>query len=372
MKKTRYLTIIILSVTLLLILTSNPSFASGLDFSRGVMPDSPLYPIDLNLEKLTLISAGQDTIKQAKLHFQYSTERLNELDYLTSDQDIEISNIIDVSDEYQKSINKFAKLLSTSDNSSEIEGLPPQIDQLQAIQTKVVDKINNQQSSPELKIVVKSAIKESQAEIIQAVESAKKPIKNSGPNSENSVIETKLDKTIKNLSITKEQLSKEIKQDEITLKSETKVTSPVTTEITNIKTNSEISNKNNPENISSETDSPEVSLPVNPEISNQSAQWYYSPSCDYVSIVPGKDPVCGEDMIAVSTLAPDHSFFSKYIYKDDKYIQNIDDLIQKEEDKVVIVEENTEVFVEIVETPEPENSVGNPVAESTENSTTDL
>lgn len=356
----------------LVTLTSQSSLAANLDFSKGVMPDSPFYQLDLNLEKINLISAGEDNQKQAQLHLQYGTERLNELDYLAEKNDFSLDNIVTISDEYQKNISKFSKLISqdeTITSEKKANDLSPQIDQLQAIQTKVVSKINEQPAQEEVKIIVKSTIQESQMDLMQAVVSVKKPIEEKVVSEQTSTTEAvvqsdeketvkKLDETIIKLNEQKNQLAAEIKEDEKSLKVKKEIAD--NQPIVNIdnttpenKTENSTSNQENPVNPISKlslTDSTEENKilsedsnistdfqPSTPETTTLviQNQWYYSPTCDYISDKPGKDPVCGEEMIPISSLPKEHSFFTKYIYKDGKYVQNVNDITLKKENDIL-------------------------------------
>lgn len=372
-----------------LTLTSHSTLAAELDFSKGVMPDNPLYQIDLNFEKLNLLTAGSDNQKLAKLHLQYGTERLNELDYLAEKNDLSISNldnIVSVSEDYQVNINKFSKLISQNTNNSaeqKVNEISPKINELQAIQTKVVSKINENPVQDEVKIIVKSTIQESQVDLMQAVVNVKKPIEEKAVSGQNDSTDTtlqstnpetvrKLDETIENLNKQKNLLAAEIKEDEKNLKVKKEITdnqpivnvdgTPVNSDdpsaITDtsdlgVEPNTEDSNvidgptsTDDPqsgqttENVNS--DNPKIedvidtttnSLDENPLIA--SIEWYYSPTCDFVSDKPGKDPVCGEEMIPISALPKDHTFFSKYIYKEGKYVQNVNDITQKKEDDIL-------------------------------------
>ncbi len=365
----------------ILVLTSHSTLASSLDFSKGIMPDSPLYQLDLNLEQVNLLSAASDNQKLAQLHLQYGTERLNELNYLAEKNDLALNNIVTVSEDYQKNINKFSKLISqdqTTDSTEKAQKLTPKIDELQAIQTKIVTKINENPAQEEVKIIVKSTIQESQVDLMQAVVKVKKPIEEQVVNNQDISPEStdkplqqeavkKLDAAIENLNKQKNQLAAEIVEDEKTLKVKKEISSDQT--VINIDNHGELldkstdntsnpitteSNNENTDSLNTDSSDPSINTEettiVSPDNSNedQSSQenittsdnptgtsWYYSPTCDYISDKPGKDPVCGEEMVLVSSLPKDHAFFSKYIYKDGKYVQNVDDLTKKEENDIL-------------------------------------
>lgn len=379
-KKTIYLLLLALFIV---ILGSNPTLAASLDLSHGVMPDNPLYQVDLNLEKIELYTHGSDE-QQARLHLQYGTERLNEMDYLANNQKLHIDNVVDLSNDYQQNINEFKKIAAKNENISQnINELAPQIEELQVIQSQVVAIINEQPTQMEVKIIVKSTIKESQTELIEAVENVKKPIvdkaadvNNTNPDTAQINAVKQIDETIVNLNKQKDQLKEEIKIDENNLKQAKKdskdssdsnniniiTTTDPATIVNNTDTQSEaidsiavidMTDNFNPTNDGDDTILSNPENNINTEANAILEEWYYSPSCDYVSLTNGKDPICGEDMIAVSSLPADNSFFTKYTYKDGKYVQNVDDMIAKaEEVEKEPVTPDLEVIVEPLVTSE--------------------
>lgn len=363
-------TIYIFLVSLLIIsVGSQTTLASSLDMSQGIMPDNPLYQIDLKIEELQLFTQTSDE-GQAKLHLSFGTERLNEINYLTNKSEPNLTDIVNVSNDYQENISDFKKITIENKNiSDKIDEITPQIEELQVLQSKVVDKINEKQAKTEVKIIVKSTIQESQSELIKAVENVKKPIAekaaaNVKEDSNNADKETvkKIDETLENLTKQKDLLKEEIKIDEDNLKSEkasanSEETNPISDNNQNEENNNtESNNENNntdEESISYEpieintekADNNESNMVDNQQENNNTitGEWYYSPSCDYVSTVEGKDPICGEDMLAVSSLPADHSFFQKYTIEDGKYVQNIEDIIAKEEKENQENDENNEI-----------------------------
>jgi len=310
----------------LLVFTQTSVFAESVGISKGIMPDSPFYSVDLGLEKIQLI-ATSDQNEAAKLHLQFSAERLNELDYLTSQEDVSINNVITVSDDYHDNIKQFNKIVVNQVEQQDHlnETIKPQLDVLQQTQNQIVAKIN-QSEQQEVKIIVKTAIKESQEALITAVETVKKPIEDKLPDSgsnpdlssdsNNGKIVDELDQTIDNLKNQKEQLTQEILADEIELKDAHKNDD----QVINSETNENIVESTN-------ADGQEVNEVVEPTEIIQT--WYYSPSCDYLSKTPGKDPVCDEDMIPIDSLPNDNPFFSKYTYDttSNKYTQKLQDVI---------------------------------------------
>ena len=348
-----YKSISIIIIALITIFVSvNPVLASHLDFSKGIMPDNPLYALDLNIEKIELLTLGTNQEKQAELHLKFGTERLNELDYLASNDELELDNVVNVSVEYHKNINQFSKIITEDKNQNQnISNITPKIAELQAVQAKVIENINQKSDAEEVKIIVKSTIKESQADIIQAVSVAKKNTLTSQQITVDEKQNESINQTIENLNKQKNQLQAEIKADESSLKAKKNPTGDnQNTSTINVIDNtidpSETDKGNNPVDTTTDTiDQTNIAA-------GDTKEWYYSAACDYVSTQPGKDPICGEELIPVSSLPADHSFFQKYTYVDGKYTQNIDDLISKAEDQTIKnIENNQESINNDIETP---------------------
>lgn len=392
------ISLLLLIATFATIFAKNMVFASSLDIAKGIMPDSPFYQFRLDIEKINL-SFNHDDQKKAQMYLEYSGDRLSDLNYLAGKEDIKIDHVVTVSDEYQKNINQFTKIISENQpNTEKIEQIPPKIEELQQIQNQIVEKINQKEANEEAKIIVKSSIKESQDNLIKAVVSAKKPIEKEvqSQTSENidknkEEIVKKLDETIQNLSDKKQELKKEIVQDENDLKQKKENSSNnISTDTVaiiedkntkegnvvdslSVKEEPMIDNvADNHDNIyiektdadiqidsSTKTDSTNEKTMVadsslapldnsineldasDPKQNSQIVEWYYSQTCDYVSDKPGSDPICGEEMIPVSSLPADNSFFKKYTIKDGKYVQNIDDLVDKNTDSITSDTSNT-------------------------------
>jgi|GEM_PF-5978120 len=354
---------ILLGVIGLLVFTQTSIFANTFGTAKGIMPDSPLYSVDIGMEKVQLLTShNQD--QAAKLHLQFSQERLTELDYLTDQSEVSINNVITVSDDYHENINQFNKIVVNKVNSEQElnEDIKPQLEALQLTQNKIVAKINESEQK-EVKIIVKTAIKESQQALITAVETVKKPIQEKqqkqDDNNEDSQETTKmveeLDETIENLKTQNEELTQEIIADETELKeaNEQKDQEQVDTEEVPIEENLDVT---------TETDLIEV---VTEPVSEENPIWYYSASCDFVSKTPGKDPVCGEDLIPVESLPADNSFFSCYTFDETagKYVQKLEDVIENIEENNE--SSNTEDSPEAEDKTNPESTEEpNPVTET--------
>lgn len=359
--------ILIPFLVIALIISQHAALANSLDISRGVMPDSLFYNLDLQLEKIQLDNSQNNQEKLADLHYQFGTERLNELNYLADEDKANIDQVVTINNNYQDNIQSYSKIIANQNQEENIGKIVPQIQELQAVQNKIVNKINEKPVEDAVKVIVKSSIKESQDSLIQALATVSKPIIiNTVETVENSESTNKpqevkevtdiLDKTITDLKNYQEEVKRDLANEESNLKSktdtseivtgqsETPVTPPVdntsieSQAVTKIDANSEVI-----ETADIALDDPSTE-PVITETSPTS-EWYYSSSCDYVSETPGKDPVCGGDLIPVSSLPPDHSFFTKYIFKDGKYVQNIDDLADKE--TTHLTNQITEIIQEI-------------------------
>lgn len=345
-KKIFYIFIPFLIITL--VVSQHTALANSLDISRGVMPDSLLYKLDLQLEKIELNNNQNNPESLADLHYQFSTERLNELDYLADEDKANIEQVVVVNTNYQENIQNYSKIISAQDQVSNVDKIVPQIQELQAVQNKIVNKINEKPIEDAVKVIVKSSIKESQDSLIQALATVSKPIIINSADVTNEDSKSKevteiLDKTITDLKNYQDEVKLDLITEESNLKTKTENPSEVSLDstasksevveempidnqiVTKIDANSEVITE--PETL----DNPDLSLETtSPENPSTTTEWYYSSACDYVSETPGKDPVCGGDLVPISTLPADHTFFTKYILKDGKYVQNIDDLANKE------------------------------------------
>ncbi len=339
---TKILKITIPVIIAALVISQNTALANHLDFSKGIMPDSPFYSLDLSLEKYQISSKQDNPDQLADLYFQFSTERLDELNYLADSNQADIEEIVVLNANYQDNISNYTKIISEQSDSEQVDKIIPQIQELKVSQNKIVEKITNSSAKDEVKVLVKSSIKESQDSMILALATASKPIIKNSSNessegSKDKEVSEKANTTLEELKTSNEEIKKDLEKEEDNLKikkDEEKKVEQQKNDDTESKPEIEevaVEDLTTPEPVLEEAveevDSPE-------EIVEVVSEWYYSPSCDYVSAVPGKDPVCGEDMIAVSALDSEHSFFTKYIFKDGKYVQNIDDLAEKETDTI--------------------------------------
>ncbi|HPN67374.1 MAG TPA: hypothetical protein PLZ62_01830 [bacterium] len=409
-KKVPYI-LLVLATLVLAFFPTRSVLASKLDISHGIMPDNFLYQLDLQFEQLELDFYGDNSQKLADLHYQYSKERLSEIDYLADQDNITLDKAISINDNYQQNITEYTKIISdTSNNTSDVKQIVPQIQNLQDAQTQVVEKINAKSVNEEVKIIVKSSIKESQDNLIKALATASKPIveqqiNNQTANPDSSsidnqeIIETtkKVDNTLNNLQDVKNSLKEEIKNDEENLKQKKESQSIVsdnpsqsnnatnsnnTIETSDSSLNSDQADADNSENsedastIAQSEDNPASTTDTSStdESSSPATAWYYSLSCDYLSATPGKDPVCGDDLIPVSSLPADSSFFAKYQYIDGKYVQNIETMADKSTNDAASeivniidnIEKNNSISDDMITDQNPESS-GNPEDNPIEN-----
>ena len=339
-KKLHYILIVL--VAIVMVISQNTALANSFDISRGIMPDSIFYTLDIQLEKVQLANNQNNQDNLADLHYKFSTERLNELDYLADEDKANIEQVAVVNMNYQENIQNYSNIIKNQSQNN-VEKIVPQIQELQAVQNKIVDKINEKPVEESVKVIVKSSIKESQDSLIQALATASKPIiENNSDKTKTIEVTEKIDKTISALKNYQEEVKKELSTEETNLKTKQELTS----------SDSEISEVKNPnpetvvENLEvnkiasttednvlvSDTETIDENIAGMPESADNviPTEWYYSSSCDYVSVSPGKDPICGGDLVAISTLPLDHIFFTKYTFKDGKYVQNINDLADKE------------------------------------------
>ncbi len=378
----RFFQILILSVIGILIASQNSAFADSFDISRGVMPDSVFYSLDIQMEKLQLEGNKNSPDKLADLHYHFSTERLNELEYLAESNKAEINQVIVINTNYQENIQNYAKIITNQPEQKDVDKIVPQIVELQATQNKIVEKINENQVEDKVKVIVKSSIKESQDSLIQALATVSKPAiqnSNQSPNDQNKTKEVteKLDKTINDLKNSKEEIKEDLKIEETNLKNNSSVakSTPSTDTAENpIENQAVVKIDKNSVVIEPEIVKGTNTEPIVAEIpANQVAkEYYYSSSCEYVSDKPGKDPVCGGDLVPISTLPPEHSFFSKYIYKDGKYVQNIDELADQKTDNLtneidIIIDEINQDSIDSANSPDNQN----PAADSVTPTNTD-